>query len=961
MKVAAAIVVLCVLLSLLLLSCKQRGTPASAPAIVGNAPTSLRFLTDEDERYSRYVGMGMPKDHVGYFMGGKEGVQLRVKFSITAVAPECASASGCLVSETNQVDSFEVDDFAERGGGGGKIQDDQAAKADKIVANLPHEPAQVPKDRRVLVAVPQGAGWKVHTYDSGNLPEEILELSRLVGAHIGTRFVSIEPKRELDTGFPHELWGGMALSPDGKVLVVNAYRSEIKAWSLPDLNPLDTFAKLPKLSGAVIEFSPDGKYLLATDGVARGLIVLDAKTGAKIATLDGWAGAAFTPDGKYITAPYRDKLSVYRVSDGQSVPAFGGLPEWVLDYYPSNDQKLAVIGGTDGKMQLWDVKAKKALATLDNASRPGSVKFSPNNSRVAVVAASAKLNQDQRNDYRIGVWDVKTGRRIWDLKPHDLGGIEEAGGILWSPDGRYVLADVQPGSFFTSHEVEVWDMATGRHRGSFTGPTTTLTGVTLTPDGKTLIVGSTDEKIRFYDLEASVKSIDAFVRSLPPLPESKQPATFASLPESVAAAGNGGGVLLVTDWLSFSAACVSRKRLDDKPSDQPMLQVWRGTSVEDASITGLPFSRLRVDERNLDDSIVNGKREAGGRSASTKMKDSGALDAFVVDGKEQQLYEGAYAAKLSPNGKHWAHCGIQWGFQTQFPIIDGEKGPEYDWCTGVVFSPDGDHWAYVAGNDGKAALVKDGKPATWRKCPRGKAVTIGTRNAIGQSRLSWEGSSGTESILWSPDSARVAFLMLTSEGASDADKRCSVFVDDKEMPVPAAGNVCSIDRLADWSPDSKRFAYAGWRDNQSCMVVDGEILSQSGEVRDFTFSQDGKQFAYLVRQKDSRLSVIRDGSTLDTFYPASLDGKTAWAYDINGIAFSPDGKHLAYAGRESKDGKWFVGMDGQRFTCDQILTKPIFEGDRLKFVALERGDKLIKIVVAEKSFSTTAPASPSSR
>jgi WD40 repeat protein len=513
----------------------MQGDRPDSPGQHSPSPDSQPSDGREAGRYAQYSQFCTPKDHVGSFLStGTDFKQMRVKFTVMAFGEQGRSAGGCLVSETNDTAGFSVDDFSVKGFGYRKIPDAQAARIDQIIANLPPEPPQPLQDRRMLVSVPQGEGWKVHVYDRGNLPMEILELSILSGAGIGTRVVVIEPKHELDsTRANGGNEGAMALSPDGRTLVAGGSNNALKAWDVESLKPVDTFAATPKLGTVCLVFSPDGNYLAAAEWGK--VVILNAKTGATVTTLKpakdvGLGGLNFTPDGRFLIARW-DNVVTYRVSDWQRVPRLPDTPNRDVRYFPSRDGKWAVIGSEDGNVVLWDVAARKVKATLETGhTRSAGAEFSPDQTQVAVVTEGPMNSEYHDHKHRIRVWDVKTARLVCELKPYDIVGPEYIEGLLWSPDGKYVIAATKPHGFFTSRELGVWNVAAGRQRGQFTGPPCNLTGMVLTPDGKTLIAGSQDNKIRLWDFEEGMKRIGAFEATLPALPQAPLRGAAASGP-----------------------------------------------------------------------------------------------------------------------------------------------------------------------------------------------------------------------------------------------------------------------------------------------------------------------------------------------------------------------------------------------------------------------------------------------
>jgi WD40 repeat protein len=67
-------------------------------------------------------------------------------------------------------------------------------------------------------------------------------------------------------------------------------------------------------------------------------------------------------------------------------------------------------------------------------------------------------------------------------------------GVVISPDGKTLAS----GS--ADHTVKLWDVATGRERATFKGHTENVHSVAFSPDGKTLASGSLDETVKLWDV-----------------------------------------------------------------------------------------------------------------------------------------------------------------------------------------------------------------------------------------------------------------------------------------------------------------------------------------------------------------------------------------------------------------------------------------------------------------------------
>jgi len=129
-------------------------------------------------RYADYSSYYTPRDQASYFNITNE-CKTRIKLSLMYFTEGCKRVTGCYVSVSNEIAYFSFSCRGSKGSGFPKIDNINARKLDKTLNSLPPEPKRPPKSRRVLVSVPDGNSWNTRIYDRANMPEEILELSRI--------------------------------------------------------------------------------------------------------------------------------------------------------------------------------------------------------------------------------------------------------------------------------------------------------------------------------------------------------------------------------------------------------------------------------------------------------------------------------------------------------------------------------------------------------------------------------------------------------------------------------------------------------------------------------------------------------------------------------------------------------------------------------------------------------------
>jgi WD40 repeat protein len=179
----------------------------------------------------------------------------------------------------------------------------------------------------------------------------------------------------------------------------------------------------------------------------------------------------------------------------------------------SPDGKLVAFGGTGGAVTLWDVQGKKPRATLQGQHYTVlSLAFSPDGK---TLASAAPQRQGNVASSIVHLWDVEKGQlRVTLTDP-------APGAPLYSPDGKTLFT--APG--IGEKDVLLWDPETGKKKGRLSGGPAATT-LAVSPDGGTLISGSTDGSIRFWDLAkgeetAVVKNEGVAICSLAFAPDGK--------------------------------------------------------------------------------------------------------------------------------------------------------------------------------------------------------------------------------------------------------------------------------------------------------------------------------------------------------------------------------------------------------------------------------------------------------
>ena len=316
----------------------------------------------------------------------------------------------------------------------------------------------------------------------------------------------------------------IAYSPDGAILASGSKDTTIRLWDT-NTGTLSTILTHPSApaSGMTdaeeivsIVYSPDGATLVSVNS-DNTLNMWDAATGVLSTTLTGHTGSVrsimYSPDGATLVSASEDKLvRLWNVATGEfkTIPENSISGDLFVDVrfitYSPDGQTLAIVGGSDNTVQLWDATTGQLRATL-----AGHTYSAFNNSFRDIVHLKATLaghtswivsvaySPDGRTlasaggygDNTVRLWNVANGQPIAILTGH----ASWINAVAYSPDGSTVAG----GGGYGDNTVRLWDATTGRLKATLAGHTSWINAVAYAPDGLTLASGSKDTTIRLWD------------------------------------------------------------------------------------------------------------------------------------------------------------------------------------------------------------------------------------------------------------------------------------------------------------------------------------------------------------------------------------------------------------------------------------------------------------------------------
>ncbi len=428
---------------------------------------------------------------------------------------------GCEVSADGMIHYFHRSSSSIKGSGYPKLGVAEAQRLNGLLEKLPPSSASLPElNRRLIVQVANDGKYDARVYDRADLPNGILELVRITGTKIRPWMPSLKPSTEVEVDRHDD--NAVALSPDGQTIVWAASHGDLKFFSSDTGKLLDErkniFRNIPVTA---LTFSPDGKVAIV-QGWGE-LVAFETNSWRQLAKLEElWEGRrrhllihpVFLSDGSQLLAlTTKPTMKAFDTTTWEPAKKLSIPARLKLAFVPALRSPVAVVAPKRWSVALWDSQRNIEIATLDENARLHQVVFSPDESLVA-IATTHQGRGDYWNEYRIRVWKTQTGEFVREFLPQERAHCEAVEGMLWSHDGKYLLAAAKPDHFWTSRDVCIWNVASGRQRTALTGASTEITGLALTRNHEKLAVGCKDGMLRFWDYRATMKAVDEFETSL---------------------------------------------------------------------------------------------------------------------------------------------------------------------------------------------------------------------------------------------------------------------------------------------------------------------------------------------------------------------------------------------------------------------------------------------------------------
>jgi WD40 repeat protein len=327
------------------------------------------------------------------------------------------------------------------------------------------------------------------------------------------------------TGKSIRLKGGqyVATTPDGDLYAARLFSPEAQVWTSFPVGYTESIA---------VVISPNGKMLAAVTHQREFGLRLGPVDGSQPPMeLPGARCVAFSPDSRLLATGDRRDILIYEVATGKRLRVLLGkypAPDVRCLAFAPDGKTLAVGRGSlhePGDVELWDLASDTMALPSFGASLVG---FMASRSGQGPLLAAASLITERstiRGSWRghaagvtaldfspdgqllaSGSWDKTV--LIWDTAAKQertrilIVPAQPVRALAFAPkDGRTlaIACGQYDGRAREPGEVKLWDVASETVRATLHGHWRSVTSLAYSPNGQSLVTGSADTTVRFWD------------------------------------------------------------------------------------------------------------------------------------------------------------------------------------------------------------------------------------------------------------------------------------------------------------------------------------------------------------------------------------------------------------------------------------------------------------------------------
>jgi WD40 repeat protein len=201
------------------------------------------------------------------------------------------------------------------------------------------------------------------------------------------------------------------------------------------------------------------------------------------------SSCAISPDGKLIISQIQNNiLSVWNSETGTSLMEISGHSSWITwcSFVPSGDQIISA--SQDSTIKVWSVKTGSLILTLQGPGAIRSCCISKNGDQISAIFA---------NENVLYTWNLKTG----EIRNIFRGSFGQPRSITITPNGKWIIigSDQYPDDNYFLH---ILDSENGNVLKSIDAHSNTINYCCCSPDGKKVVSVSYTGDIKVWNLKS---------------------------------------------------------------------------------------------------------------------------------------------------------------------------------------------------------------------------------------------------------------------------------------------------------------------------------------------------------------------------------------------------------------------------------------------------------------------------
>ncbi len=284
-----------------------------------------------------------------------------------------------------------------------------------------------------------------------------------------------------------------ALSPDARLAATAGADGFVAVWQR-DAGDEPVFRLPHSTEEVAVDFSPCGLMLITSDRPAKKLRVWSVEDGSLLREFEGNLSLRprVSPDGAHVAfSSFGNEARIVNLQTGETIapPLAGGWFDWAP--FSPDGRRIAVPSTFAGIVRVWDLAAE--AEDLVELRAHGPLAVLTYNRDGSLLAAGGD---------EIRVWNTDT----WEPAVPPMVPETGIGLIDFSPDGGRLLAASGPcflnttgRAWLHTHEVSVWDTATGEAVFPPLAPGGCIRHAAFSPDGRLIATAGSRRVIRFWD------------------------------------------------------------------------------------------------------------------------------------------------------------------------------------------------------------------------------------------------------------------------------------------------------------------------------------------------------------------------------------------------------------------------------------------------------------------------------